>query len=195
MPGNEIYTDAERRASFDLWVAEEAEARMERLLAKRPAKFAAPGQLHPSIAAWSTRFLAGDTANVKVVGNVGSGKSWNLWRLAVHLVEQGFLGRFEIVAAHQLKRLITPPVDLEALDKLAAADLLALDDVAAIRVSDWDADHLYGLFDDRWSHDRPIIAATNEPEIKKIIGDRAASRLGDNLVTVKITGPDRRGQR
>lgn len=195
MPGEEIYTDAERREHFDLWVAEESAARMERLIAKRPAKFAKDGALHPDLAAWSVRFLAGDVENVKIIGNVGSGKSWNLWRLALHLVEHGFLGRFEIIAAHKLKRLITPPVDLDALDKLAAADLLALDDVAAIRVSDWDADHLYGLFEDRWSTDKPIIVASNLPTLTEVIGPRAASRLGDNLTTVKITGPDRRGQR
>jgi DNA replication protein DnaC len=193
MTDSEPYTDEERRARYDLWVADEAEARMERLLAKRPAKFAAPGALHPDLAAWSARFMAGDVENVKIVGNVGSGKSWNLWRLAQHLVEHGFLGRFEIMAAHKLKRLITPPVDLEALDKLAAADLLALDDVAAIRVSDWDADLLYGLFDDRWSTDKPILVASNLPVLGDVIGPRATSRLSDNLITVKITGPDRRG--
>lgn len=195
MPGSEIYTDAERREHHAMWVADEAEARMERLLAKRPAKFDRSGSLHPDLAAWSARFLAGDIANVKIIGNVGSGKSWNLWRLALHLVHHGFLGRIEIIPAHKLKRLITPPVDLDALDKLAAADLLALDDVAAIRVSDWDADHLYGLFDDRWAADKPTIVASNLPVLGEVLGDRAASRLGDNLITVKITGPDRRGQR
>lgn len=195
MPGVEIYADDERRANYDQWVADQAEARMERLLDRRPARFSEPGEIHPDLKAWASRFLSGNTANVKIVGNVGAGKSWNLWKLAVHLVENGFLGRFEIVPAHKLKQLITPPVDVAELNKLARADLLALDDVAAIRVSDWDADHLYGLFDDRWSDDKPIMVASNQTVLKGVIGERAASRLGHNLVTVKITGVDLRSTR
>jgi DNA replication protein DnaC len=38
--------------------------------------------------------------------------------------------------------MAAPPVDAEGLARLASADLLALDDIGAVRVSDWDADHL-----------------------------------------------------
>lgn len=192
MPTADLYSDDERRAAYELWVADETAKRREKFLAKRPAKFAAPGTLHPDLAAWGARFLKGDTSNLKIVGNIGSGKSWNLWKLGEELLNHGFLGRYEIVPARRLKRMLVPPVDVAAFDQLVEADLLALDDVAAIRVSDWDADHLYGLFDERWSEDRPIIVASNLAVLKDVIGERAASRLGDSLVTVKITGPDRR---
>lgn len=195
MPASEIYTDEERQARYEQWAAETAASRLEQFRVKRPTKFAVDGVLHPDLAAWGARFLAGHTGNLKIVGNIGSGKSWNLWKLGEELISRRFLGLFEIVPAHRLKRLITPPVDLAELDRLTDADLLALDDVAAIRVSDWDADHLYGLFEDRWSADKPIIVASNEPVLEDVIGPRAASRLSDNLATVKITGPDRRRAR
>lgn len=195
MPASEIYTDEERRARYEQWVAETSEARLATFLSKRPAKLAAEGQLHPDLAAWGARFLNDETGNVKIVGNIGAGKSWNLWKLGEELIRRGFIGQYEIVPAHRLKRLITPPVDLAELDRLTNADLVALDDVAAIRVSDWDADHLYGLFEDRWSEDRPILLSSNEPVLEDVIGARAASRLSDNLTTIKITGPDRRRAR
>lgn len=189
------YDDDERRARYNQWVEDQAAARLGRFLAKRPAKYAKPGPLNPGLAAWAGRYRAGAVENVKIVGNIGSGKTWNLWRLGVELIENGFLGRYEIVKPKALKRIITPPVDVAALDALTEADLVAFDDVAAIRVSDWDVDHLYGLIDDRWESDRPIIVSTNEPNLAEVIGERSASRLGDRLVTMKITGPDMRGQR
>ncbi len=195
MPTSEIFTDGERSEHYSQWVAEKTADRLAALRAKRPAKFTASGALHPGICAWADGALTGHPGNLKIVGNIGSGKSWSLWTLAEHLVTSGFRGRIEIIPAHRLKRLIAPPVDFAMLDALINADLLALDDVAAIRVSDWDAEHLYGIFDERWSANRPIIVASNQPVLAEVIGPRAASRLGDKLTTVKITGPDRRGLR
>jgi DNA replication protein DnaC len=192
MPTSDLYTEQERRERYAQWVADQSRTRLETFLAKRPKRFAAPGNLNPELLPWADQIVAGQTPNLKIVGNIGSGKSWNLWKLGEYLIEHGFLGLYEIVPAHTLKALIAPPVDLDELRKLAQADLLALDDVAAIRVSDWDADHLYGLFDDRWAADRPTIVASNMPVLGEVLGERASSRMSDNLTTVKVAGRDRR---
>src|SRR5690606_25220659 len=147
--------EAARRAASELWLREQIAARLERFHAERPPVFAAPGELHADIAAWVKRCLDGEAANLILVGNVGVGKSWSLWKIKETLIGAGWLRSIEIRAAHELRRTCAPPVDEVELDLLREASLLALDDIGSIRVSDWDADNLMALVDDRWRHQRP----------------------------------------
>ncbi|MEU8270157.1 ATP-binding protein [Sphaerisporangium sp. NPDC049002] len=191
-PEDYDYDEARRRAT-ESWIKEQIEDRLTRFYARRPRMFAVPGELHPDVAAWVDRVGQGEpVGSLVLTGNVGSGKTWTLWKIQETLIGGGYRGTVEIRAAHELKRLIAPPVDTAALDVLADADVMALDDVGSVRVSDWDADHLMALIDIRWSHRRPTILTSNTTELRPLLGDRVASRLAHNATTVKITGPDRR---
>ncbi|MEV0831474.1 MULTISPECIES: hypothetical protein [Streptosporangiaceae] len=183
---------AARRAASELWLREQIAARLERLAARRPPVFAAKGDLNPQIAEWANRFISGQPGGLIIVGNVGSGKTWSLWKLQETLIEAGFLGTMEICAAHELRRLITPPVDEAALDRFADADIFAIDDIGSVRVSDWDADHIMRLIDIRWPYQRPTILTSNKPDLRELLAERVASRLSDGAMTVKILGTDRR---
>ena len=123
--------------------------RLERYLAAaRPAS--PPSAIFdPDLLAWARRFLAGAVGNLVITGTTGVGKSWSAWRLGEEILRRGFPGRVEITRAYRFKRLATPPADFAEIDRLTSAGLLALDDIGAVRVSDWDADHLYGAIDDR----------------------------------------------
>lgn len=195
MPDNEMYTDEERRERQATWLADQITERRERFLAKRPEAFATPGELRPDLADWAQRFMAKKAGNLALVGNIGSGKSWSLWKLHETLIRSGFLGRFEIVPAHRLKQILTPPVDTVTLKAYEMADVLAFDDVAAIRVSDWDSDWLYALIDERWANRRPSVVASNVVALATVLGDRAASRFSDGVTLAKFNGPDLRGPR
>lgn len=184
--------DDARRAASDLWVREQAEKRLTQLRANRPPAFNQPGTLHTEIADWAASIAAGQFANLVLVGNVGVGKSWSLWAAAEHLIQLGWRGSVEILPGHRLRRLIAPPVDEAALDRLAAADLFAVDDVGSVRLSDWDSDHISALVDTRWEGQRPTVLTSNHLDLRDLIGDRAASRLADHAVIVQMTGPDRR---
>jgi DNA replication protein DnaC len=184
--------DKARREASELWLREQIAARMERFTARRPAVFAAPGTLDPRLAAWVDRFIAGHRGGLIIVGNVGSGKTWSLWKIQETLIQAGFFGVVEICPAHELRRLIAPPVDGAALDRFAAADIFAVDDIGSVRVSDWDSDHIMRLADTRWPHQRPTILTSNESDLRKLLGERVASRLSDGVTTVKMTGVDRR---
>ena len=176
----------------DDWWQEQVRDRLQRLHAKRPPVFAADGTLHPDIATWADKHAAGNPGGLILVGNIGVGKTWSLWKIAETLISRGYRGGIEIVTAHELKRIIAPPTDQATLDRLAAASILALDDIGAIRVSDWDADNLAALVDDRWRYQRPTILTSNNPALRDLLGERVASRLADNAAIVRMTGPDRR---
>ena len=179
-----------------------AQDRLERFLGRRPAKFAIPGALDTRLAAWTQALAAGATGNLVITGNTGTGKSWSAWRIGEELLRSGWRGRVEIIGAYQLKTLAAPPIDTMRLAGLASAGLLVLDDVGAVRVSDWDADHLYGVVDERWANDRPTIVIANataptEPGksmLAVLLGERVASRIADNVTVVTLTGADRRRQ-
>ena len=180
--------------------AEQIELRLEAYFTRRPADFADPGDLDPQLLEWAQAFRAGTAGNLVIIGNVGTGKTWSAWRLGEELLRRGYRGRIEVTTAYRVKRLVTPPADFTALDRLTAADLLTLDDIGAVRVSDWDADHFYGVIDERSSARRPTIIianATAPPEegrtlLESLLGERVASRIAKNVTVVKLTGPDRR---
>lgn len=184
--------EAARREASESALREQIQARMERFRAERPPVFARPGSLHPEIADWVKRFLAGERAGLILVGNVGAGKTWSLWKIKELLIEAGWLRGIEIRAAHELKQIVAPPVDEYGLAKLANASLFGLDDVGSIRVSDWDADNLMALVDTRWQHQRPTIITSNNPKLRALLGERVASRLADQATVVKMTGSDLR---
>lgn len=184
--------DAARREASELWLREQIAERLARFTARRPEVFAASGDLDPQIAAWANRFIRGERGGLVIVGNVGSGKTWSLWKIQQTLIEAGFLGSVEIRAAHEMRRLIAPPIDESAIDQLADADVLAIDDVGSVRISDWDADHLMALVDTRWIHRRPTILTSNKTDLRTLLGERVASRLSDGAVIVKMVGVDRR---
>jgi DNA replication protein DnaC len=180
--------------------AEYARTRLEAFLSRRPAKLATPGALDPRLVEWARQVAQGLAGNLVITGNTGTGKSWSAWRIGEELLRHGWRGRVEITTAYRIKQLATPPADMDEIARLASADLLTLDDIGAVRVSDWDADHLYALVDERWASERPTIVVTNatapredgKTALQALLGDRVASRIADGVTVVAITGQDRR---
>lgn len=162
------------------------------LLDRRPPAFADDGQLHPQVRAWTDRVLQGDARQLVLIGPVGTGKTWSLWKAAETLVRRGWRGRFELATSYELKEATDRPVDREQLRIWAEADLLAIDDLGAQRLNDWDADAIGALIDRRWQRRRPILVASNVADLRGLLGERAASRLADGATIVTFTGEDRR---
>jgi DNA replication protein DnaC len=193
------HDDIEAAAAAEI-EAERAQMLLSRFLERRPARFTAPGELHPDLLAWAQRFHGGSTGNLVITGNTGTGKSWSAWRIGEELLGHGYAGRIEVTTAYRIKRLATPPADFAEIDRIASADLLVLDDIGAVRVSDWDADHLYGVLDDRSAQMRPVIVITNatapredgQTALQALLGERVASRIAEDVTVVVLTGPDRR---
>ncbi len=133
-----------------------------------------------------------------LVGDVGTGKT----TLAM-LISRAALDAGHTVAIYSLPRLlnlIRRAIDSEAgmldyLDRLAAVDLLHIDDLGAEKTTEWVLEQLYSIVNARYEAERAIVATTNlmPDELSEQIGPRTVSRLvemcGDPL---PLFGADRR---
>jgi DNA replication protein DnaC len=180
------------------WRAEaQAEAtgfRLEAFLGRRPAAFAEPGQLRFDVQAWMRNYLAGHHGSLILTGEIGTTKTWHLWKLNETLIRSGWTGQFRIATTYDVKLATDRPIDHERLAAWREADLYAIDDLGARAVNDWTADAISELIDGRWQNRRPTLIATNliGREIRDVLGDRASSRLGDGATIAHFTGADRR---
>jgi DNA replication protein DnaC len=117
-----------------------------------------------------------------LVGDVGTGKT----TLAM-LVSRAALQAGRSVAIYSLPRLlnlIRETIDskegkLDFFDRLAAVDLLHIDDLGAEHQTDWVLEQLYSIVNARYEAQRAILATTNlTPEkLSEQIGPRTVSRL------------------
>jgi len=134
-----------------------------------------------------------------LMGDVGTGKT----TLAM-LVSKAALEAGRSVAIYSLPRLLaelrkTFDEDsdrsfLALLDRLAAVDLLHVDDLGAERTSPWVIEQLYSIVNSRYEERRSMLVTTNlerEPLIEQI-GERTVSRLTEMCDELPLFGHDRR---
>jgi DNA replication protein DnaC len=133
-------------------------------------------------------------------GDVGTGKTTLAMLISAEALRQG-----HSVAIYSLPRLLgmlreTFDDDSEAslstlLDRLAAVELLHIDDVGAEQSSPWVLEQLYTIVNTRYEDGRAMVLTTNldPPKLREQIGERTVSRLvemcGDQL---KLDGSDQR---
>jgi DNA replication protein DnaC len=133
-------------------------------------------------------------------GDVGTGKTTLAMLISAEALRQG-----HSVAIYSLPRLLgllreTFNDESEAslstlLDRLAAVELLHIDDVGAEQSSPWVLEQLYTIVNTRYEDGRAIVLTTNlePPALREQIGERTVSRLvemcGDPL---PLFGADRR---
>jgi DNA replication protein DnaC len=134
------------------------------------------------------------------LGDVGTGKT----SLAMY-VSRTALEAGRSVAIYSLPRLLTTirttfnddaaQSHAELLDKLAAVDLLHLDDLGAENTTPWVLEELYSIVNTRYEEQRSIVVTTNitDPEeLRAQIGPRTVSRLDEMCDDIPVFGPDRR---
>ena len=178
-----------------IWLAEHRDRLVANLLANRPAEMATPGDLHPDIAEWAAELAAGGKRNLILAGPVGTGKTWAVWKAAELAVRGGYEGLVIITTAARLRRIIAPATaDPREFERYLTAGLLAIDDLATVRLSEWDMDHLGELVDARWSAHLPTVVTSNKTDLASLLGPRISSRLAHGALIVPMDGPDRRRQ-
>jgi DNA replication protein DnaC len=179
----------------ETWLAERREQFAENLLTHRPAEFAAPGELDFRLQRWAQDLAAGNGRNLIVTGPVGTGKTWSVWHAAEHAVQAGYEGRVVITSAARFRRIVAPSTaDPAEFGRYSDAGLLAIDDLGATRLSEWDMDHLGELIDTRWADRRPTVVTSNISDLRTVLGPRISSRLAHHALVAEMTGPDRRRQ-
>ena len=117
-----------------------------------------------------------------LMGDVGTGKT----TLAM-IVSTAALDAGRTVAIYSLPRLlnlIRDAIDTEGgmvgfLDRLAAVDLLHIDDLGAENTTDWVLEQLYSIINTRYEDERAMIVTTNlrYDELIEQLGERTVSRL------------------
>jgi DNA replication protein DnaC len=134
-----------------------------------------------------------------LMGDVGTGKT----TLAM-LISKAALEAGRSVAIYSLPRLLaelrkTFDEDsdrsfLELLDRLAAVDLLHVDDLGAERTSPWVIEQLYSIVNSRYEERRSMVVTTNlqREELVEQIGERTVSRLTEMCDELPLFGHDRR---
>jgi DNA replication protein DnaC len=133
-----------------------------------------------------------------VVGDVGTGKT----TLAM-LVSKEALDAGRSVAIYSLPRLLnllresleSPGGLIDLLDRLAAVDLLHIDDLGAENQTDWVLEQLYSIVNARYESERAIVTTSNL--LPDELGDRLGARTVSRLVEIcgepiPLFGTDRR---
>jgi DNA replication protein DnaC len=179
----------------ETWLAERQERFAANLLTHRPAEFATPGELDLRLLRWAQDLAAGQTQNLIITGPVGTGKTWSVWHAAERAVRLGYEDRVVITTAARFRRIVAPSTAEPAeFTRWLGAGLLAVDDLGATRLSEWDMDHLGELVDTRWADHRPMVVTSNITDLRRVLGPRISSRLAHHAVIVEMAGPDRRRQ-
>lgn len=178
-----------------IWHAERRQRLADNLLKNRPGAFAAPGELDQRLKVWARMLADGDSQNLILTGPVGSGKTWAIWHAAEEAVRSGYEGRVVITSAARLRRAIAPATaDPAMFTRCCEAGLLAIDDLGAFRLSEWDMDHLGELIDERWSAQLPTVVSSNKTDLQSLLGPRISSRLQHGALAVPLDSTDQRRQ-
>jgi DNA replication protein DnaC len=133
-----------------------------------------------------------------IVGDVGTGKT----TLAM-VVSKAALDAGRSVAIYSLPRLLnllresleSPGGLIDLLDRLAAVDLLHIDDLGAENQTDWVLEQLYSIVNARYESERAIITTSNlmPDELGERLGARTVSRLEEICgEPIPLFGADRR---
>lgn len=179
-----------------IWEAERRERLVGNLLKNRPAAFADPGELNPRLKAWAVALAGGVGQNLVLTGPVGAGKTWAVWKAAETAVQYGYEGSVIITTAARFRRIIAPSTaDPKEFTRYCETGLLAVDDLATMRLSEWDLDHLGELADIRWAAQAPTVITSNKTKLAELLGPRISSRIQHNALIVALDGPDRRRQK
>ena len=136
------------------------------------------------------------------LGDVGTGKT----SLAM-FVSKAALEAGRSVAIYSLPRLLTTirttfnedaaQTHAQLLDKLAAVELLHLDDLGAENTTPWVLEELYSIVNTRYEEQRSMVVTTNlldRGELRQQIGERTVSRLSEMCDDVPVFGHDRRSE-
>jgi DNA replication protein DnaC len=132
------------------------------------------------------------------MGPVGTGKT----TLAM-LVSKAAISAGRSVAIYSLPRLLYEIGDthrfqrsyVDLLDRLAAVDLLHVDDVGAERTNDWVLEQLYSIVNARYQDGRSIVITTNildRTALCEQVTERTVSRLTEMCDEIPVRGDDHR---
>lgn len=187
------------------WLEERRDSALARLAARTPPLYATPIELPAAVADWAE--AGWDTpGSLFLTGPIGVGKTHTAWSAVRTWLSACLTGPYRsnpVIAIHRSTALfddLRPEGDNpRAVAKTAKeADLLFIDDLAAARVSPsgWTQERLYEIFDERYTHSRPVLITCDvlPRDLGDIVGPRVTSRLAEMCAgrVEFLAGTDRR---
>ncbi len=166
-----------------------------------PSELAGHGIEQTGVADWVNRFLTdAPMPPLLILGPLGTGKTTHGYAA----LRECLLGRARqrrtlswVMTSHaKFNAAMRPTSDdahLAAFQRAEQAELLILDDVGASISTDWTADTLYRLIDERWVRRRATVLTSNftPDQLEQKIDPRVVSRIACGEV-VRLKGRDRR---
>lgn len=135
------------------------------------------------------------TRNVLLLGDVGVGKT----HAAAAMAHQAYVEHGRTLLFRSAPLLfdgMRPGRDTAdtARREAITVDLLVIDDLGAEKASDWTAEQLGIVVDERYRECRPTIVTSNlsPAHLQAVVGERAWSRLYEDALRHTIAGGDRR---
>jgi DNA replication protein DnaC len=180
-------TDEEMAAAEARTQAEWNATKAQVLVARLPEVYRSAVPRHEKTTAWLERYRAGDRRGFTILGDHGSGKTWEAMSIARALLVEDRIP-VQTVTAPELLELLRPGGSGD-IGQFKVAPVFVLDDLGTERVTDWVDEQLYTIAGFRASRNLPMIITSNlEPDqIKKRYDARLVQRLfgGSTLLHIK----------
>ena len=174
-----------------------------------PARYAAALATEPDIREWMAALTRSAIAARRVVvslpagpsllllGPTGRGKTFQAYGVVRGLAALGVHARWRATTAGDLYAQLRPRhgIDSEAVfGTHAGASLLVLDDLGAVKNSEWIEEVNYRLVNYRYERVLPTLFTSNllPKELATLLGERVSSRLAEMTDRVTLKGDDRR---
>lgn len=174
-----------------------------------PARYAGALALNPDVRAWMATLtreaLAGRRVVVSVttgpslllLGITGTGKTHEAYGVVRCLSALGVRSRWRVTTAADMYARLRPRhgIDSEAVfEEYAGASLLVVDDLGAVKGSEWIEEVNFRLVNHRYERMLPTLLTSNllPKDLANALGERVSSRLAEMTERVTLKGTDRR---
>jgi DNA replication protein DnaC len=150
-----------------------------------------------NIRAWLRNFKASPLPAPALYGESGRGKSHLLSLIVETLVNRNLVHAVYKTEGFLFDEISGLGIEVDyAWERLLNVPVLAIDDLAASRLTEFRSERLQMLVDHRYSKRLPLLISTNVPPKKweERFTSRTASRLRGMVVPFELKGPDRRPQ-
>jgi DNA replication protein DnaC len=130
-----------------------------------------------------------------ILGNTGAGKTWTACAIARALLAEDAVPVTVTTVADFLAALRPAVVGMDVdMLQFTTTPVLVLDDLGMERLTEWGAEQLYRLADERSRNDRPVIVTSNMTgeQIKARYDRRTVERLFGGAMLIQISGDTRR---
>jgi DNA replication protein DnaC len=174
-----------------------------------PVRYAGALATHPGIRAWmadvtrraiKARRVAINVAtggSLLLLGITGTGKTWQAYGVVRGFSALGVRTHYRVTTAADLYARLRPRHGIDSEDvfeEYAGAPLLIIDDLGAVKNSEWIEEVNYRVVNHRYERMLPTLFTSNllPNELGGVLGERVSSRLNEMAERVSLKGEDRR---